>query len=53
MRGKKKKEETGKNVKIPIKEFEIIRQYAKINNYKIGGFVATAAIEKIEREKQK
>lgn len=53
MQGKKKKEETGKNVKIPIKEFNIIRKFTKDFNYKIGGFIATAAIEKIEREKSK
>lgn len=53
MRGKKKKVETGKNIKIPIAEFDIIKKYAKDNNYKIGGFVASAAIEKIEREKSK
>jgi len=43
----------GKNVRIPLNEFNIIKKYTDENNYKIGGFIATAAIEKIQREKSK
>lgn len=43
----------GKNVRIPLNEFNIIKKYAEEHNYKLGGFFATAAIEKIEREKLK
>lgn len=43
----------GKNVRIPLNEFNIIKQYTDQHNYKIGGFIATAAIEKIERDKSK
>lgn len=43
----------GKNVRIPLNEFNIIKKYTDEHNYKLGGFIATAAIEKIQREKLK
>lgn len=43
----------GKNIRIPLNEFNIIKKYVDENNYKIGGFIAAAAIEKIQREKAK
>lgn len=42
----------GKNVRIPLNEFNIIKKYTDQNNYKIGGFIATAALEKIERDRK-
>lgn len=41
----------GKNVRIPLNEFNIIKKFVDDHNYKLGGFIAAAAIEKIEREK--
>jgi hypothetical protein len=41
----------GKNVKIPLNEFNIIKKYVDDHQYKLGGFVALAAIEKINRDK--
>lgn len=43
----------GKNVRIPLNEFNIIKSYVEEHNYKMGGFIASAAIEKIERDKSK
>lgn len=43
----------GKNVRIPLNEFNLIKSYTDEHNYKIGGFIATAALEKIQREKLK
>lgn len=39
----------GKNIRIPEKEFEIIKEYVDLHNHKIGGFMATATIEKINK----
>lgn len=41
----------GKNVRIPLNEFNIIKKYVDDNNYKLGGFLAAAAIEKIQKSK--
>lgn len=41
----------GKNVRIPLNEFNIIKSYVDEHNYKLGGFIASAAMEKIQREK--
>jgi hypothetical protein len=51
--GRKKKEvkDQGRNVRIPTKEFLRIKKYAQDHNYKLGGFVTQAAIEKIENGK--
>ncbi len=43
----------GKNVRIPLNEFNMIKSYTDAHNYKIGGFIATAAIEKISKENKK
>jgi hypothetical protein len=43
----------GKNVRIPLNEFNIIKKYVDAHNYKLGGFIAAAAIEKIQRDQTK
>jgi uncharacterized protein (DUF1778 family) len=53
MKKKEKKEPTSMNVKIPMQEYKAIKEHASKHNYKIGGFVTSAAIEKIEKEKIK
>lgn len=56
---KKKKSEIndndvyGKNVRIPLNEFNLIKAYVDQHNYKLGGFLATAGIEKMQRDKSK
>lgn len=47
---KKKKKTAGKNVRISESDFLKIKKYTDEHNYKLGGFIANAAIEKIERD---
>lgn len=42
----------GNNVRIPPDEYQIIKEYTKKKNYKLGNFIATAAVEKIGRLKR-
>jgi len=49
---KKKDKDPGMNVRIPTKEFQIIKQFAEDNNLKIGGFVAQVVIKEIENQKK-
>lgn len=53
MATKKRRIPVGKNIRIPEKYFDIIKKFVDSNNYKLGGFVAAAAMEKIDREKAK
>ena|SRR5687768_14924380 len=41
----------GQNIRVPLNEFNTIKKYVTEKNYKIGKFLAAAAIEKIERLK--
>jgi hypothetical protein len=54
MATKKKKDiDPGKNVRIPTKEFQVIKKFADDNNLKIGGFVTQVVIREIESQKVK
>jgi hypothetical protein len=41
----------GQNIRVPLSDFYFIKSYVEEHNYKLGGFLASAAIEKIAREK--
>jgi hypothetical protein len=40
----------GQNIRVPLDDFYMIKSYVDDHNYKLGGFLAAAAIEKIARE---
>ena len=48
-KGRFKTDEAGKNVRIPIEEYNTIKAFVKEKKYTLGGFIAIAALEKIGR----
>jgi lipid-binding SYLF domain-containing protein len=41
--------EYGKNVRIPLNEYNTIKEFVTEKKYTLGGFIALAALEKIGR----
>lgn len=56
MAGKKKsvkkrsEQDNGKNIRIPSSDYDIIKKYVEQHNYKIGRFMASIVVEKIQNE---
>lgn len=47
---KKSKVDKGKNVRLSSDGFKKIKSFVDQHNYKLGGFVESAVLEKIEKE---
>jgi len=51
-KGKKKVVYKGKNIRISDSAYLVIKKYVDQHNYKIGGFIESAAIEKIKNDEK-